>query len=422
MITHHTASTHRDDRTTRRRWLPAVVLGALSVLATLAPLAATPAAAATRTSGLFADDDRSVHEGQIEALAVEGITSGCGIGRFCPHEAVTRGQMAAFLDRALSLPRPSRDWFRDDERSRFEASIDRLREDGATRGCNPPANDRFCPERPVTRGQMAVFLTEALDLPASDRDWFVDDDGHMFESAIQALRRAGITRGCNPPANDRFCPDETVSRAQMASFISRVRGLSQPWPLDGSVCRTARFTCRASADWHPVALRWGDIDLRLPSSATEMIGFHQANHDGARNLTSTTDVRTLTMPSRGRGTGSRSAADVVVHPRVEIRSPVTGTVVRSGTYTLYCRYSDDYAVIRPDGRPGIEVKMLHIDGVRVRPGDRVEAGVTVLARGPTPLPFASQVDRYSAPADWPHVHVEVVDTSIPDIPGGGGGC
>ena len=101
---------------------------------------------------------------------------------------------------------------------------------------------------------------------------------------------------------------------------------------------------------------------------------------------------------------------------------MTGTVVRSGTYTLYCRYSDDYLVIEPDGHPGIEVKLLHIDGVRQRAGDRVVAGVTVVARRPTVLPFASQVDDHSGWRDWPHVHLEVVDTAIPNEPSPGGGC
>lgn len=67
--------------------------------------------------------------------------------------------------------------------------------------------------------------------------------------------------------------------------------------------------------------------------------------------------------------------------------------------------------------------MLHIDGVRVRRGDRVEAGVTVFAPRATKLPFESQVDGLRAvdPA-WPHVHIEVVDPAIRNIPSPGGGC
>jgi hypothetical protein len=49
----------------------------------------------------FTDDNGSIHEADIQALAAAGITFGCGGSRFCPTTAVARGQMAAFLYRAL---------------------------------------------------------------------------------------------------------------------------------------------------------------------------------------------------------------------------------------------------------------------------------------------------------------------------------
>ena len=161
--------------------------------------------------------------------------------------------------------------------------------------------------------------------------------------------------------------------------------------------------------------------LQHPAAQVEVVGFHQAGHDGARQMDPTAEAaRPIELPSRNRGTGSRTAADIVVSPDAEIRAPVTGTVVRAGSYVLYCDHTDDYAVIDPDGRPGWEVKVLHIDGVQVQPGQRVEAGVTVLAPRPTQLPFSSQVDEHTASPAWPHVHVEVVDPSIPDKPNPGG--
>jgi murein DD-endopeptidase MepM/ murein hydrolase activator NlpD len=167
------------------------------------------------------------------------------------------------------------------------------------------------------------------------------------------------------------------------------------------------------------------VVLVHPSAQVELVGFHEANHDGARQMEPTAEAaRAIELESRQRGTGSRSAADIVVPPDAEIRSPVTGTVKRAGGYILYCEHDDDFAVIEPDARPGWEVKVLHIDGVQVQAGQRVEAGVTVLAPRSTPLPFASQVDDHTASPAWPHVHVEVVDISIPNRPppGGGGGC
>ena len=51
----------------------------------------------------FIDDDSSIFEPQIETLYDHGITSGCTVDKFCPDDPVTRGQMAAFLVRALSI-------------------------------------------------------------------------------------------------------------------------------------------------------------------------------------------------------------------------------------------------------------------------------------------------------------------------------
>jgi hypothetical protein len=52
--------------------------------------------------------------------------------------------------------------FVDDDTSVFELDIDKLATAGVTVGCNPPVNDRFCPHAAVTRGEMAVFLYRAL--------------------------------------------------------------------------------------------------------------------------------------------------------------------------------------------------------------------------------------------------------------------
>lgn len=168
----------------------------------------------------------------------------------------------------------------------------------------------------------------------------------------------------------------------------------------------------------------GGITLVHPSSRVERVGFHQSNHEGAQELSPvSTAVAPTLLEDRERLTGPRSAADIVVDPAVEIRSPVDGVVKRAGTYVLYCEHSDDFVVIAPDANPAWEVKLLHIDGVQVGAGDRVVAGETVLAPGPTTLPFESQVDEVSPvePA-WPHVHLEVVDPSIPNVPSPGSGC
>jgi subtilisin family serine protease len=91
---------------------------------------------------------------------------------------------------------------------------------GITKGCNPPQNNRYCPNDRVTRGQMAAFLRRALDLPPGPNN-FVDDNGSAFEADIGAIAAAGITKGCNPPQNNRYCPNDQVTRGQMAAFLHR---------------------------------------------------------------------------------------------------------------------------------------------------------------------------------------------------------
>ncbi len=167
----------------------------------------------------FDDIASSTFHGDIIWLAMAGITKGCGKpGRFCPDDSVTRGQMAAFLHRALSLAPSATDYFSDDNGTIFEADINALAASGITKGCTATT---FCPDLTVTRGQMAAFLHRALHLAPSSADYFSDDDGTLFEADINALAAAGITKGCTATT---FCPDLTVTRGQMAAFLHRALG------------------------------------------------------------------------------------------------------------------------------------------------------------------------------------------------------
>lgn len=174
----------------------------------------------------FTDTSGHVFGQDIQWLGASGITRGCNPptnSLFCPEDPVTRGQMAAFLHRALpDLTTGSATDFGDDNGTVFESDIEWLSATGVTRGCNPPANDRFCPDEIVTRAQMAAFLHRALPgLTAGSATDFRDDNGNVFEADIEWLAATGVTRGCNPPANDRFCPASPVTRGAMAAFLHR---------------------------------------------------------------------------------------------------------------------------------------------------------------------------------------------------------
>ncbi|MDP8957727.1 MAG: S-layer homology domain-containing protein [Actinomycetota bacterium] len=166
----------------------------------------------------FRDDDGSPHEADITKVFGAKITNGCAPERYCPNQAVTRAEMAAFLVRALDLPGTRRDHFSDDAGHPLEASINVLAEAGITSGC---AAERYCPNQAVTRAEMAAFLVRGFDLPGTRRDHFSDDAGHPLEASINALAEAGITSGC---AAERYCPGRLVTRGQMASFLSRALG------------------------------------------------------------------------------------------------------------------------------------------------------------------------------------------------------
>ena len=145
----------------------------------------------------------------------EGISTGCGGGEYCPNDAVTRAEMAAFLSRALDLPATGEDFFNDDNGHPLEISINRVAAAGIASGC---AANRYCPNSPVTRAQMASFLDRAFDFPATGNDYFSDDEGSTHEDAINRLRAANITGGCTATT---YCPQASTTRAQMAAFLHR---------------------------------------------------------------------------------------------------------------------------------------------------------------------------------------------------------
>lgn len=166
----------------------------------------------------------------IDDLARNGVTRGCNPPantKYCPSNTVTREQMAAFLNRLLGLPAGSATFTDVPADSPFRNDIAALADAGITRGCNPPDNTEFCPKDPVTREQMAAFLKRALDLPAGTATFTDVPAENPFSKDIAALADAGITRGCNPPDNTKFCPGNDVTREQMAAFLKRTGLLTE---------------------------------------------------------------------------------------------------------------------------------------------------------------------------------------------------
>ncbi|MBL8216483.1 MAG: S-layer homology domain-containing protein, partial [Bryobacterales bacterium] len=121
---------------------------------------------------LFSDVPRSHAQFRwIEKLAELGLTQGCGGGRYCPDQLLTRAQLAAFLARANSrvgagaqLYPPATPYFHDvPAASPFFGPIQKMRQWGVSLGCT---DTDFCPNTAATRAQLATMLVRALFTPS----------------------------------------------------------------------------------------------------------------------------------------------------------------------------------------------------------------------------------------------------------------
>jgi len=164
----------------------------------------------------------------VEKIFARGITAGCSSGNYCIDAPVTRAQMAVFLEKGVrgsnfSPPAPV-GLFQDVGTSHWAAAwIEQFSTDGITAGCGPLI---YCPDAPVTRAQMAVFLLKAkcgsTYVPADPTGLFADvPTGHWAARWIEKLATDGITAGCAPSS---YCPDNPVTRGQMAVFLSKTFG------------------------------------------------------------------------------------------------------------------------------------------------------------------------------------------------------
>ena len=169
--------------------------------------------------GPFTDDRGSVHEYAISWAAAAGIVQGVDETRFVPGRPVTRAQMATFLFNTFDIPDASEtgtfpDVPPDDVHA---AAIDAVAEADLASGFE---DGTYRPADPVTRAQMASFLTRALALSTTATGTFEDvQPGDTHAVAIEALAETGVTRGCD---STRYCPQDPVLRGQLASFVQRV--------------------------------------------------------------------------------------------------------------------------------------------------------------------------------------------------------
>ena len=242
-----------------RRAVTRVVV-AVAVTAVAAVGLATTAAAQDG----FTDVTSRSHKANIEALAEMGLFDGteCGERKFCQDDPALRWTVAVWIVRALDgvdPPAVSQSRFADvDSDQWWMPYVERLADLGITVGCKRDPR-RFCPDETVTRARMASFLVRAFDLAEAPSAGFADTAGSSHETNIDALFAAGITVGCKQDPL-RYCPNNPVSRAQMATLLRR--GLdTRPEPASLTIGAGPR-----SGDTLLVATRGHACTVRLDST------------------------------------------------------------------------------------------------------------------------------------------------------------
>jgi len=155
-------------------------------------------------------------------LSSTGITTGTGVGEFSPGSPVSRAQMATFLWRYRGQPAgaPESPFVDVPRASYYAKAVDWLSQEGITTGTG---FGRFSPDGQVDRAQMATFLWRLEGSPTGAPPSGLADvsTGKFYSKAVDWLLHRGITTGVG---NNRFAPDQVVTRAQMATFLWRLAG------------------------------------------------------------------------------------------------------------------------------------------------------------------------------------------------------
>ena len=270
----------------------------------------------------------------IEALAELGVLEGtdCAPGEFCPSKALERWVMAVWLVRVLDgeNPDPSANRFTDVDGDEWWAPyVERLAVLGVTAGCDTSPL-RYCPNESVTRAQMATFLARAFDLEPSSPFGFVDIEGNTHAASIDALAGAGVTAGCTT-GPVRYCPQASVTRAQMATFLTRaIARTGLPVELESGASRTVSG---------PFQIR---ITLAKPVTGLD-IGDVEVVNGRATRLTGSGSVYELTVTPAAEGSVVVRLPEGVAHGSAGSRNRASPRLVRT------------YATDPSRHRPGLNV-------------------------------------------------------------------
>ena len=238
-----------------RRLLAAGAVAALGALM----LALTPVSASAQPGGFADVPEGAYYSAAVARLAAAGVFDGteCGEG-FCPGDALDRKTMAVWVVRirdGMDPPAVPESRFGDVDAAGLHARfVERMAELEVTGGCGDGTD--FCPDRHVSRAEMAVFLSKAFNLPDGPGPGFGDVPAEAWYAAhVARLAASGITAGCGDGAN--FCPRRDTTRAQMAAFLASGLDFAE---------RAATAKCR------PRGIQSATVGFPLPPGTLPAIG------------------------------------------------------------------------------------------------------------------------------------------------------
>lgn len=172
----------------------------------------------------------------IQSIWAYGITGGCLSSplNYCPDNNITRAEMAVYIERAIHgsafNPGPLPLTYSDTSTNFARYFIEALRIDKVTGGCTSAA---YCPEKPISRGEMSVFLLRGRSGPdynppaPTGTIWTDVSSSYWAAGWMEELGTAFISAGCG---GGYFCPTGLITRAQMAVLVQRTFSLPMPTP------------------------------------------------------------------------------------------------------------------------------------------------------------------------------------------------
>jgi subtilisin family serine protease len=165
----------------------------------------------------------------VTRMALNGVSAGCGFGNYCPNLVLDRKSLAVWLVVArygLNYPLPPATGIFSDvpPSSPYAKFIEKLYNDGVSSGCGQPGNPLiFCPDSPMTREQVSVFLLRSeygstfVPPPCTTPTFSDVPCSSPFAIWIEELYRQGIAAGCSP---SQFCPTQSLTRGQASVYLA----------------------------------------------------------------------------------------------------------------------------------------------------------------------------------------------------------